>query len=220
MIDLLMKATSHPSLNVYSLALDAFTHIINGNSDISTRLLPMLQGKAIVPPSIIGITCDDGADIDLSEFERFREHQLSDILMKCYISCRSYFIESCSLAIEEFCTGATNVHTPFQMEAALFCLCSVSVDASKRALLVNANPAAQMAAAKACASLHPGSAKNCDVHSIAADAKHHDEKLARCILAIAKSPIAAYNNPLFISQLCRFIGKVSVVVNMFTFCIQ
>jgi len=210
MIDLLMKASSHPSLNVYSLALDAFKFIIGPSSDVPTRLLPILQGKAIAPQSLVGLTSDINVDVDFDEFERFREHQLADILASCYINCRSYYMESCCIAIEEFCSGTPNPHTPFQLEAALFCLCAVSVDASKRALLVKASPAAQSAAAKACASQHPGSSL-VDVSAIAEDAKHHDEKLARCVLAIANCPgIGSFNNPLLLSQLCRLLGKVSV----------
>lgn len=209
MIALLMKAMSHSSLNVYSIALDAFNSCIGASSDLPTRLLPILQGKAIVPPSLVGLSNDFDADIDFHEFERFRENQLTDILCNCYVNCRSYYMESCCIAIEEFCSGVPNPHTPYQLEAALFCLCAVSFDASKRALLIKASPAAQAAAAKACASQLPGSTV-ANVAGIGEDARHHDQKLSRCILAVYKcQSISSFNNPFFLCQLCRLLGKVS-----------
>jgi hypothetical protein len=208
-----MKATSHPSLNVYSIALDAFNFCISAKTDLPTRLLPILQGKAIAPPSLVGLSSDVDVDIDFHEFERFREHQLTEILSNCYINCRPYYMESCCIAIEEFCSGNPNPHTAYQLEAALFCLCAVSVDASKRALLVNASPAAQAAAAKACASQISGPS-TANVAGIGEDAKHHDEKLSRCILAVSNcQSISSFNNPLFLSQLCRLLGKVSIGLN-------
>ena len=208
-MDLLVKAASHPSLNVYSIALDTFKFLINASSDLPTRLLPILQGRAIAPPCLVGLSSDYDVDIDFHEFERFREHQLTETLSNCYVNCRSYYMESCCIAIEEFCSSTPTPHTSFQLEAALFCLCAVSFDASKRALLSNASPAAQAAAAKACASQIPGTSA-VDVSAISEDAKHHDEKLSRCIIAVSKCQgLSSFNNPLFLSQLCRLLGRVS-----------
>lgn len=210
MISLLISATSHPSLNVYSIALDAFNFCISSKTDLPTRLLPILQGKAIAPPSLVGISTDVNLDIDFHEFERFREHLLLEVLSNCYINCRQYYMESCCIAIEEFCSGVPNPHTAYQLEAALFCLCAVSVDASKRAILLNASPAAQAAAAKVCASRTPGGSLTMDVARIGEDAKHHDEKLSRCILAVSRcQSMSSFNNSLFLSQLCKLLGKVS-----------
>ena len=112
-------------------------------------------------------------------------------------------MESCASAIDEFCSAPLTPQLPFQLEAALFCLCAVSMDASKRALLVGASPAAQSAAAKASAAL--GQAQTAD---IAADAMKHDEELAKCTFSIANHPAAATSNPLALAQMCRFIAKV------------
>jgi len=212
MVALLLTAVSHSSLNVYSLALDAFTFLINPRNDLSTRLLPLLQSKAITPPSLVGLSSHHDADIDFHEFERFRESQLAEILSTCYINCRSYYIDSCCMAIEEFCSVAPSPHTSFQMEAALFCLCTVSIDASKRALLADASPAAIKAVAKALSSQQPG-ILDVDETVVSDDAKNHDEKLAKCIMEISKcQAISSFNNPLFLSQLCRLLGAVSDMI--------
>lgn len=84
------------------------------------------------------------------------------------------------------------------------------MDASKRALLVGASPAAQAAAAKASAA--QVQAQTVD---IAADAKIHDEELAKCTFSIANKPAAATSNPLALAQLCRFIAKVRVIGKSF-----
>lgn len=207
MVTLLLTAISHSSLNVYSLALESFKYLINPTNDLSTRLLPLLQSKVITPPSLVGLSSHHSVDIDFHEFERFREYQLAEILSMCYVHCRSYYIDSCCMAIGEFCSAAPNPHTSFQMEAALFCLCTVSVDTSKRALLADASPASIKAAAKACSMQQPGN-HNINEKSVAKDAKNHDEKLAKCIVAISKcQAISSFNNPLFLSQLCRLLGR-------------
>jgi hypothetical protein len=214
MVALLLTAVSHSSLNVYSLALDAFTFLINPRNDLSTRLLPLLQSKAITPPSLVGLSSHHDADIDFHEFERFREYQLAEILSLCYVDCRSYYIDSCCMAIQEFCSVAPSPHTSFQMEAALFCLCTVSIDASKRALLADASPAAIKAVAKACSSQQPG-ILDVDERAFSDDAKNHDEKLAKCIMEISRcQAISSFNNPLFLSQLCRVLGAVSELMGM------
>ncbi len=181
-------------------------YIITPRSDLATKLLPMLQGKAIIPPSLVGLTSQDECDVDYDEFERFREHLLNEILISCYTSNRVYYIESCTCAVEEFCSFSASPQTAYQLEAALFCLGAVSIDASKRALLVNASPAAQEAAAKACKLRNT---ESISVENIAQDSSKHDEHLARTIRALCKAPESVLSNPMFLSQMCRFIGKVS-----------
>jgi hypothetical protein len=211
MIDLLVKAISHPSRHVYSLALEAFAFLLNREDDLAIQILPILQSKAIIPPSLVGLASSFDLDMDFHEFERFREFHLNEILSTCYMNCRSYYIDSCCMAVEEFCTMAPNPHTPFQLEAAFFCLAAVSFDASKRALLANATPRSLEVAAKASASQLPGSKKH-DISFIAADAWNHDEKLSRCILLLSKCKILmSFDNPLLLCQLCRLIGRVSTV---------
>ena len=190
--------------------MEAFHPLITPETDVSIRLLPVLQGKAIVPPDLVGMTTSSDCGVDLHEFERLRGHLLSEVLLACYISNRSYYIESCVSAIDEFCTAPISPQLPYQLEAALFCLSAISVDASKRALLVSASPAAQAAAFRACTSRY-GRDSKINENNVGQDAKRHDELLAKCIRSIASSPSVASSNPLSLSQMCRFIGKVRVL---------
>ena len=203
-----MKLVRHSSIHVCGIALEALLLIITPRSNLSIKLLPILQGKAIVPPSLVGLTLQDDCDVDYNEFERFREHLLTEVLTACYKSNRAYYIDSCTCAIEEFCspTFKPNPQTAYQLEAALFCLSAVSLDASKRALLLGKSPAVQEAAAKACKSQ---SQESIEAKDIPEDSKKHDEKLSRTILVLRNAPQIAVSNPLFLVQMCRFIGKVS-----------
>ena len=209
LLELLLKGAAHSSIHVCGICLEAIPSLIAPGSSYSDRLLPILQQRAIVPAALRGnhtTTSADEADIDFHEYTSFRENLLSSALSACYKNNRGFYVESCASAIEEFCTAPLTPQLPFQLEAALFCLCAVSMDASKRALLVSASPAAQAAAAKASAAL--GQAQTSD---IAVDAKKHDDELAKCTLSIANNPAAATSNPLTLAQLCRFIAKVRLV---------
>lgn len=214
-IDLLMKSVRHPSIHVCAIALEAIMLILTPKSDIATHLLPMLQGKAIVPPFLVGLAAHDECDVDFNEFERFREHLLSETLISCYISNRAYYIESCTCAIEEFCSNpdSASAQISYQLEAALFCLSAVSIEASKRALLTQASPASQEAAAKACKLRNN---EDIEAKDIAQNSKLHDDNLGRVMHALKNAPVAALSNPLLLSQMCRFIGKVSkqiIIIN-------
>jgi len=206
LIDLLLKSATHPSIHVCGIAFEALIPIITTKSGLATQVLPIVQGKAIIPPSLIGISSQDECDVDYHEFERFREHLLVDILLHCYTSNRSYYLESCATAVEEFCSilSSPTPQTPYQLEAALFCLGAVSIDASKRALLVSASPAAQEAALKAC---NLRNDESLGIENIANDSRIHDEQLARTIHALYKGPSIATSSPLSLSQMCILIGK-------------
>ena len=207
LLELLLKGAAHPSIHVCGICLEAIPSLIAPGSNYSDRLLPILQQRAIVPSSLRGNhagTGEQDADVDFHEYTSFRENMLSVALLACYKNNRSFYMESCASAIDEFCTAPLTPQLPFQLEAALFCLCAVSMDASKRALLVGASPAAQSAAAKASVAL--GQAQIADID---ADAKKHDEELAKCTLSIAQNPATATVNPLALAQLCKFIAKVS-----------
>lgn len=203
MIDLLMKAVSHPSLHVCGIALEALPSLIQPGSQLAIQLLPILQGKAIIPPCFAGLPSSEECGVDIHEYENFRENLLSEALVACYISCRSYYIESCSSAIEEFCTSHPNPQLHYQLEAAIFCLCAVSIDASKRALLVGKSPAVQAAAARA-STPKKGSEVDFD---IAKDAKVHDDQLARCVIALSRSSNFLLSNPVTLARMCRFFAK-------------
>jgi len=207
LIDLLFKAASHPSMHVCGIVIEVLPLLIGPESDLSIRLLPALQSKAIVPFSLVGLSQSGGSQedcgVDFHEFENFREHILSEALVACYRSSRVYFLRSCASAIEEFCNADHTPHIPYQLEAALFCVGAVAMDASKRALLANASPAAQAAAAKA-SSFRRGENQSLD---IAEDSKRHSEQLARCTESLAKNPSSVTSNPFALAQMCRFIGK-------------
>ena len=207
LLELLLKGAAHPSIHVCGICLEAITSLIAPGSNYSDRLLPILQQRAIVPSSLRGNHAGaegQDADVDFHEYTSFRENLLSAALSACYKNNRSFYMESCASAIDEFCAAPLTPQLPFQLDAALFCLCAVSMDASKRALLVGASPAAQSAAAKASVAL--GQAQIADID---ADAKKHDEELAKCTVSIAQNPATATANPLALAQLCKFIAKVS-----------
>ena len=215
LLELLLKGAAHPSIHVCGICLEAIPALIAPESNYSDRLLPILQQRAIVPAALRGNHTNangDEADIDFHEYTSFRENLLSAALSACYKNNRGFYVESCASAIDEFCAAPLTPQLTFQLEAALFCLCAVSMDASKRALLVSASPSAQAAAAKASAAL--GQAQTVDV---AADAKKHDEELAKCTFSIANNPAAATSNPLTLAQLCRFIAKVRMIGETFSF---
>mmetsp|Transcript_1798 Transcript_1798/g.3860 ORF Transcript_1798/g.3860 Transcript_1798/m.3860 type:complete len:1156 (-) Transcript_1798:61-3528(-) len=126
LLDLLFKAASHPSVYVCGIAFEALSVIAPSNSELSTRLLPYLQGKAIIPFHLI-------RDVDgsLDDYVNFRERVLTDALIACYTGCSTFYLESCGSAIDEFCQASPSPHLPYQLEAALFCMIAVSKGASK-----------------------------------------------------------------------------------------
>lgn len=125
-LDLLFKAVSHPSIYVCGIAAEALASMAPSNSELSTRLLPSLQGKAIIPFHLV-----EDVDGSLDDYTNFRDRVISDALIACYTGCSTFFLESCGSAIEEFCRATASPHLPYQLEAALFCMIAVSGKASK-----------------------------------------------------------------------------------------
>lgn len=126
LFELLFKAVSHPSIPICSIAVEALAVFMPSNSELSTRLLPCLQGKAIIPVIIV-----EDVNGRLDDYINFRDCVLTDALTACYTGCISFYLESCRSAIEEFCRASTSPHLPYQLEAALFCMIAISVKASK-----------------------------------------------------------------------------------------
>lgn len=125
LLDLLFKAASHPSVYVCGIAVEALSKISSSNNELSTRLLPYLQAKAIIPFHLI-------EDVEgLDDYTNFRDRALTDALIACYMGCSAFYLESCGAAIEEFCQADPTPHLPYQLEAALFCMIAVSAYASK-----------------------------------------------------------------------------------------
>jgi hypothetical protein len=123
LFELLFKAIAHPSIDVCGIALDALSGIVPSNNELSTRLLPYLQGKAIIPFQLT----NDAEE----EFVDFRDRFLKEALIACYNGCAGFYITSCTSAIEEFCQATSTPHLPHQLEAALFCMEAVSIRAKK-----------------------------------------------------------------------------------------
>lgn len=125
LFDLLFKATAHPSIYVCGIALESLSVVASSNSQLSIRLLPLIQGKAIIPFHVI-----TGKDGFLEDYTAFRERVLSDALIACYAGCGAFYLDSCASAIEEFCQIQPDTnpseHLPYQLEAALFCMVAVA----------------------------------------------------------------------------------------------
>lgn len=134
LLDLLFKAASHPSIYVCGIAVEALAVVARSNSELSTRLLPHLQGKAIIPFHLI-----EDVDGSLEEYINFRNRVLEDALISCYMGCSTFYMESCGSAIEEFCHASPSPHLPYQLEAALFCILAVSDRATKRPINPSSN---------------------------------------------------------------------------------
>lgn len=126
LLELLLKAASHSSVPISSIGIEALTVFTPSNSELSTRLLPCLQGKAIIPINSLEVV--NGRQDDYIEF---RDCVLTHALVACYTGCVSFYLESCRSAIEEFCKATSSPHIPYQLEAALYCMIAVSEKASK-----------------------------------------------------------------------------------------
>lgn len=122
---MLFKAIAHPSIDVCGIALRSFSSIAPSNTELSTRLLPYLQGKAIIPFQLR----NDAEGFE--DFVDFRDRFLKETLIACYTGCDTFYLTSCASAIEEFCQAPASPHLPHQLEAALFCLVAVSDNAKK-----------------------------------------------------------------------------------------
>jgi hypothetical protein len=150
---------------------------------LPSRILPLLQHRAIIPyiliNSIPSLSAYATAGVDYCEFEKFRQTVLAEALISCYQQNPKYYMDSCTSAVEEFCSSEATVEVSFQLEAALYCLTTVAISAI-------------------------GSSKEKGNLS-----GSHDEQLLRCTMALATKPSFLPANPLTLGQLNRFLGMVS-----------
>jgi hypothetical protein len=90
------------------------------------ELLPTLQRRAITPhhvqDGLIRLDASDTCGVTYHEFKNFRSAVLSDALIACWRGCSDHFMDSCTSAVEEFCTPLSACNVSLQLEAALFCL--------------------------------------------------------------------------------------------------
>lgn len=129
-LTLLLKAASHPSSNVCAIALPVLTRTVSAMPTMTPELLPLLQRRAITPhrfrDGIIAFSIPDVYGVSYTEFQTFRENVLRDALIACWKANSTHYLESCTSAVEEFCSERSSVEVSLQLEAALFCIEIVS----------------------------------------------------------------------------------------------
>ena len=67
--------------------------------------------------------------ISFQEFQSFRFNVLADVLVSCWKTYGNHFMDSCTAAVEEFCSVSSSNGVSFQLEAALFCIETIADDA-------------------------------------------------------------------------------------------
>lgn len=180
LLELLMKAGAHPHVHISSVAIVVLSQLLPVDPRFSPRLLPLLQHRAIIPYVLNGIVpslaAGASSGVDFYEFENFRQNILVEALLSCYEQNSKYYMDSCTSAVEEFCSSSATVEVSFQLEAALFCLSAVALSVNKP-LRKNEN-----------------------------GENTHAQQLSRCTTALATKPAFLPANPLALAQLNRFIG--------------
>lgn len=131
-VNILLKAASHPSTSICGLALPVLSQVSLADPYIAQQLLPVLQRRAIVPHhvesgrmSLVGLS-----EGDFHTFQQFRDHELTSALIACWKANRDNYMDSCTSAVEEFCSDHASVNVSLHLEAALFCIESVAADGS------------------------------------------------------------------------------------------
>ena len=183
LLELLMKAAAHPNVHISSLAIEVLSAFLPLDPSFPSRMLPLLQHRAIIPYVLLGsvpsLAASASAGVDFSEFENFRQNVLAEALVACYVRNPKYYMDSCTSAVEEFCSSSATVEVSFQLEAALFCLTTVAM-----------------------AVTGPSKRKG-------QGAESHYDQISRCTIALSTKPTFLPANPLALGQLNRFIGMVS-----------
>ena len=132
-IILLLKAAGHPSLNICAVSLQVLNRCLPAMPSLANELLPTLQRKAITPHCMKnGHVSLDGRElsgISFQEFQSFRFNVLADVLVSCWKTYGNHFMDSCTAAVEEFCSVSSSNGVSFQLEAALFCIETIADDA-------------------------------------------------------------------------------------------
>jgi hypothetical protein len=178
-ISLLMKAATHPSVNICAIALDVLTRMLGIVPPLASELLPILQRRAITPhhtrDGILSLDAADQCEVNFHEFQNFRENVLADALIASWKSCPDHFMDSCTSAVEEFCSNQSlPIDVSLQLEAALFCIEQIGHEAM-----------------------------------ITIDDYPHDVQFRRIITALAHKPLSVSVNPLTRERMCRLFRTVS-----------
>lgn len=131
LVDILFKVASHPHVNIASIAIQTMPLLLGPNNSIVREALPVLQRRAIIPHEVTGqkleLQTDSFSDVFLEEFLDFREHVLADALIACWRTDGQGFFDSCTSAVEEFCSEDSCVNVSLFLEAVIFCIEAVGV---------------------------------------------------------------------------------------------
>ena len=130
---LLLKAAEHPSVNICATSLNVLNRILPAMPSLANELLPILQQRAITPHCIkngqLTLDAHEVCGVNFEEFKSFRTTVLADVLVSCWKAYGKNFMDSCAAAVEEFCSVSSQNGVSLQLEAALFCIETVSEDA-------------------------------------------------------------------------------------------
>lgn len=130
LIDLMMKGAAHPSVNISGIALGVLADVARLDVTLGLQLLPLLQRRAITPHHIISgepyLAASDICGVNFHEFQIFRDTILKDALLASYEGNSMNYMDSCTSAVEEFCSENASSQVSLHLEAALFCLASVA----------------------------------------------------------------------------------------------
>lgn len=205
-VDLLMHAASHKSVHMSGIALKTLPHIMSTGSSINTNILNVLQQRAswsecqsdALTPQISKCIIEEFG-VDFDEFESFRENILTAALVSCYLLDRHLYLKSCADTITQVCQTHTKRNWR-QLEAALFCINAVAIEACKHANFFDQS-----------SDIESNSAQNTSLFDAnrLMDSRAHNELLSSCINTLSGSLDICVCNPLLLAQMCRFIGKVS-----------
>lgn len=132
-INLLLKGAGHPSVNLCAICLQVLTRMMPIVPSLAQELLPILQRRAITPhhlqDGIIRLDALDLCGVTFQEFQNFRETVLSEALVVCWRGYGGHFMDSCTSAVEEFCSFSSSGNVSLQLEAALFCIEQIAKEA-------------------------------------------------------------------------------------------
>jgi hypothetical protein len=131
-VTFLLKAASHPSTNICGLALPVLSQLSSADPYVAQQLLPVLQRRAIVPHRVESgrMSLSGLSDGDFHTFQQFRDDELTGALRACWRADGDNYMDSCTSAVEEFCSDHASVTVSLHLEAALYCIESVAPDAS------------------------------------------------------------------------------------------
>lgn len=130
LVDLMLKGAAHPSVNISGIALAVIADVVRLENALGPQLLPLLQRRAIIPHHIVSgspyLAASDICGVNFHEFQIFRDTVLMNALRACYEGNGANYMDSCTSAVEEFCSENASNQVSLHLEAALFCLAAVS----------------------------------------------------------------------------------------------